>query len=68
MDWSPVPQKIIEKRPIYEQVVACPKCSSTNTFPFLNMVGSTRICNNCKHRGFTPRIIGYNDVLVEKYL
>ena len=66
--WAPIPQKVIEKQPIYEQIVACPNCSSTNTFPIMNMIWSPRLCNICKHQGFKPRIIGYKDVLVEKYL
>ena len=52
--WASVPQKVIEKQPIYEQTVACPNCSSTNTFPIMNMLWSPRSCNSCKHQGFKP--------------
>ena len=67
-NWASVPQKVIEKQPIYEVNPMCPMCSATNSFPIMNMIGSIRRCNVCKYNNIKPRIIGYNDVLVEKYL
>jgi hypothetical protein len=65
MNYSYIPQKIIEKQPIYSSNQICPKCGSSDTFPFLNMVGSPRNCNKCKNT-FNPQISGYKEVIKEK--
>lgn len=65
--WENVPQKVIEKQPIYEYPCrSCPSCLSINTSAIDNMIGSPLQCHNCGHYGFEQRIIGYRDVLVEK--
>ena len=55
MNYSYIPQKIVEKQPMYSNNQICPKCGSNDTFPFLNMVGSLRNCNKCKNT-FNPQI------------
>jgi len=65
--WERIPEKIIEKHPIYESPYrSCPRCLSSKTYPIMNMIGSTLACMNCKNSGFEQRIIGYKNVLVEK--
>ena len=63
MNYSYVPQKFTEKMPIYSNI--CPICRSNNSFPLINMIGSTRICNICKNI-FKPKISGYKEVVVER--
>lgn len=63
MNYSYVPQKVIEKWPIYSNI--CPMCGSNNSFPLMNMVGSPRFCNNCKNN-FKPQISRYKEVVVER--
>ena len=65
MNYSYIPQKIVEKQPIYPNKQICPKCQSTNSFPIFNMIGSPRRCNNCGNE-FTAQISGYKEVIVEK--
>ena len=63
MNYSYIPQKFIENRPIYNQI--CTNCGSNNSYPLMNMVGSSRYCNKCKNT-FTPQISRYEKVVVEK--
>lgn len=63
MNYSYIPQKTIEKQPIYCN--NCSICNSNNTYPLMNMIGSHRHCNNCKGT-FKPQISGYKEVIVEK--
>lgn len=65
MNYFYIPQKIIEKRPIYSNNQICPNCGSNNSYPLMNMVGSSRFCNKCKNT-FKPQISGYKEVVVEK--
>ena len=65
MNYSYIPQKIIEKQQMYSNNQICPNCGSNDSFPFLNMVGSPRICNKCK-KTFNPQISGYKEVITEK--
>lgn len=66
LNWAEVPQKYIVKNPEYELNPICPKCSSRNSFPLMNMPGSIRFCSICKYNNIKPRIIGYTETLVEK--
>ena len=66
LNWSPVPQKVVEKQPIYNSHTKCPRCLIGKGFPLMNMVGSSLICTNCKTQ-YKQEIIGYKDVLVEKF-
>ncbi len=63
--WSTVPQKFIEKQPIYSNDMSCPFCLFSNGYPIFNMRNSPLYCDNCKNT-FNQRIIGYKEVLVEK--
>jgi hypothetical protein len=65
MNYSNIPQKIIENRPIYYNNQICPNCGLSDSFPLMNMVGSSRYCNKCKNT-FKPQIYGYKKVVVEK--
>lgn len=65
MNYSYIPQKIIEKLPIYSNKQICPNCGSNNSFPLMNMIGSIRFCNKCKNT-FKPQIFGYKEIVVEK--
>lgn len=65
MNYSYLPQKSIEKQPIYSTNQLCPMCGSNDTFPLLNMVGSPRNCNKCNNT-FKPHISGYKEVVREK--
>lgn len=65
MHYSYIPQKVIEKRPIYSNKQICPNCGSNNSYPLMNMVGSPRCCNYCKNT-FKPQICSYETIVVEK--
>ena len=65
MNYSYIPQKTIETRPIYSTNQICPNCGLSNSFPLFNMVGSLRYCNKCKNT-FKPQISRYEKVAVEK--
>ena len=65
MNYSFVPKKIITKQPIYSNNQICPNCGSKDTFPHLNMVGSSRHCNKCNDT-FNPQISGYKEMITEK--
>jgi|688.fasta_scaffold275161_2 hypothetical protein len=65
MNYSYIPQKFIENRPVYSNNQICPNCASNNSYPLMNMVGSLRYCNKCKNT-FTPQISRYEKVVVEK--
>jgi hypothetical protein len=65
MNYSYIPQKFVEVRPIYSNNQICPKCGSNNSYPVMNMVGSLRRCNKCNNT-FKPQISGYKKVIVEK--
>jgi hypothetical protein len=65
MNYSYIPQKIVQKLPIYSENPQCPKCESNKSYPFMNMHGSTRVCYICNNH-FSNTIIGYKDQLVEK--
>ncbi len=65
MDYSYIPQKNCKKQPIYSSNQICPNCRSNDSFPLINMLGSSRFCNNCKNT-FKPQISGYKDVIEEK--
>ncbi len=67
MQYSFVPQKVMEKQPIYDKNPTCPICWSTDSFPTMNMYGSSRRCNRCQHI-FPHKIVGYKNVIVEKDL
>ena len=63
MNYSYIPQKVKQKNPIYSKT--CPKCGSDKTFNIMNCPDSPKTCYNCQH-GFSPCIIGYKEVIVEK--
>jgi len=63
LSFSYIPQKVIEKNPVYSNI--CTNCGSNNTFPLWNMVGATRHCNLCNNK-FTPLILKYEERIVEK--
>lgn len=71
--WTQVPQKVIEKQPIYERDVfpnhkqKCEKCYSTDVFMLFNTIGSPFMCMKCKHTT-EQKIVGYKDVIVEKII
>jgi hypothetical protein len=65
MNYSYIPQKFIENRPIYYKNQICPNCNSNNSYPLMNMVGSPRCCNKCNNI-YKPLISRYEKVVVEK--
>lgn len=65
MNYSYIPQKYVEYQPVYSNNQPCPRCRSNATYPLMNMVGSSRICDKCKCT-FEPQIIRYETVVVEK--
>lgn len=60
MNYSYIPQKIIVKLPLCNNIQICPKCGSKNSFPLMNMDDSPRYCNQCKNK-FKPQISGYKE-------
>jgi len=73
MNYSYIPQKFIEYRPVYSNNYICPNCGS-NSIPlasiagslkYMDMVGSARYCTKCKNK-FNPPISRYEKVVVEK--
>jgi len=64
-NYSYIPQKVIEDKPIYSNNQLCPNCGSNDSFPTMNMVGSPRYCMKCKNT-FKAQISGYEKVVVEK--
>ena len=65
MNYSYIPQKFIENRPIYSNKQICPNCGSNNSYALINIVASSRCCNKCKNI-FNPQISRYETVVVEK--
>ena len=65
LNWSPIPQKVIEKHPIYENNPKCPSCFSIKNFPIMNMPGSPLLCEKC-NKTFSQKIIGYREIIIEK--
>ncbi len=65
MNYSFIPQKVIKKEPVYSFDTPCSKCNSNNSFPVMNMPGSSRQCLTCNNI-FKPKIIGYQEYVVEK--
>jgi hypothetical protein len=65
MNYSYIPQKFVEVRPIYSNNQICPNCGSNNSYPLANMMSSPRRCNKCNDI-FNPQISGYKKVIVEK--
>lgn len=65
INYSFIPTKVIEKQPVFNDIQVCPNCKSTNSYPLMNMPGSTRYCNQCKNT-FKPPIIGYKEYVVER--
>jgi hypothetical protein len=63
--WASVPQKVIEKRPVYVSNPICIRCSSTNVFSIMKMIDSPLMSTRCKYT-FNKQIIGYKDVLIKK--
>lgn len=68
MNYSYIPQKVIERIPVYSNKTNCPHCGSDGTFYSLtNTYGAPLTCNKCKTT-FNRKIIGYNQQIVEKYV
>lgn len=65
MYFSYIPQKCVEKQPIYDPYPKCIKCGSNESYPIMNMVGSSRKCMQCAYV-YNHEIIGYREVIVEK--
>lgn len=65
MNYSYIPEIIKETLPIYSNNQTCPDCMSDDTFPLMNMIGSSRYCNKCKNT-FNPQISRYTEVIVKK--
>ena len=64
LNYSFLPQKVKEKRPVYSNNQICPRCGSNSSFPIFNLVGSPRTCQKCKNQ-FDPQISGYREVIIE---